>query len=209
MSYYDFISNWNMHSYVGRKAGFMSGISSALDIGTSAFGSGAGGFSMRTTVMAIVGGTASALGGGKFSNGAVSGAFVHMFNAEGGFIKKSGDYLSRVWDRAVRNYNETMDRLTYSIESLSVNVGTAGAVGAYVKIGNTLDSSGSSLRMARYYGKLGWAKAGFPTPVSSTGVMGLGETAFVRVIEPIAIATGAFSGGVFIGSLGVGLIEEW
>ena len=37
---------------------------------------------MRTTVMAIVGGTASALGGGKFSNGAVSGAFVHMFNVE-------------------------------------------------------------------------------------------------------------------------------
>ncbi len=32
--------------------------------------------------MAIVGGTASKLGGGKFSNGAVSGAFVHMFNAE-------------------------------------------------------------------------------------------------------------------------------
>jgi len=33
--------------------------------------------------MGIVGGTASSIGGGKFSNGAVSGAFVHMFNAEG------------------------------------------------------------------------------------------------------------------------------
>ena len=32
--------------------------------------------------MAIVGGTAAALGGGKFANGAVSGAFVHMFNGE-------------------------------------------------------------------------------------------------------------------------------
>ena len=31
----------------------------------------------------VGGGTASKLGGGKFSNGAVSGAFVHMFNAEG------------------------------------------------------------------------------------------------------------------------------
>ena len=31
---------------------------------------------------AIVGGTASEIGGGKFSNGAISGAFVHMFNAE-------------------------------------------------------------------------------------------------------------------------------
>ena len=33
--------------------------------------------------MGVVGGTASALGGWKFSNGAVSGAFVHMFNGEG------------------------------------------------------------------------------------------------------------------------------
>ena len=32
--------------------------------------------------MAVVGGTASALGGGKFANGAMSGAFVHLFNAE-------------------------------------------------------------------------------------------------------------------------------
>ncbi len=30
----------------------------------------------------VVGGTASELGGGKFANGAVTGAFVHMFNAE-------------------------------------------------------------------------------------------------------------------------------
>ena len=53
-----------------------------LCLGTKAFGSGGTGFSIRTTIMAIVGGTASALGGGKFSNGAISGAFVHMFNAE-------------------------------------------------------------------------------------------------------------------------------
>jgi len=32
------------------------------------------------TLAAIVGGTASKLGGGKFANGAVSGAFVHMYN---------------------------------------------------------------------------------------------------------------------------------
>ncbi|MFT7880574.1 MAG: hypothetical protein ABXS91_09310 [Sulfurimonas sp.] len=45
-------------------------------------GDGAGGFGLRTTIAAITGGTASALGGGKFANGAISGAFVHMFNAE-------------------------------------------------------------------------------------------------------------------------------
>jgi hypothetical protein len=32
------------------------------------------------SMAAIVGGTASKLGGGKFANGAVSGAFVHMYN---------------------------------------------------------------------------------------------------------------------------------
>ena len=45
-------------------------------------GDGAGGFTLRTTIAGVVGGTASEIGGGKFSNGAVSGAFVHMFNAE-------------------------------------------------------------------------------------------------------------------------------
>jgi len=51
----------------------------------------------------VVGGTASKLSGGKFANGAVSGAFVHMFNAEmttsditGGvakFLNKARDFF--------------------------------------------------------------------------------------------------------------------
>jgi RHS repeat-associated protein len=36
----------------------------------------------RVSAAAVVGGTASALGGGKFANGAVSGAFVRLFNEE-------------------------------------------------------------------------------------------------------------------------------
>ena len=60
------------------RAGFFSGLSSALDVGTKGYG----GFVGRTMIMAIVGGTAAAIGGGKFANGAISGAFVHMFNAE-------------------------------------------------------------------------------------------------------------------------------
>ncbi len=50
--------------------------------GTTMGGDGAGGFGLRTSIAAVVGGTASEIGGGKFSNGAVTGAFVHMFNAE-------------------------------------------------------------------------------------------------------------------------------
>ena len=65
------------------KAGFASGFSSSFfSPGTTMGGDGAGGFGLRTSIAAVVGGTASKIGGGKFSNGAVSGAFVHMFNAE-------------------------------------------------------------------------------------------------------------------------------
>ena len=36
----------------------------------------------RTAIMAIIGGTFARLGGGKFANGAMSAAFVHLFNGE-------------------------------------------------------------------------------------------------------------------------------
>ncbi|CAA6816982.1 MAG: Unknown protein [uncultured Sulfurovum sp.] len=65
------------------KSGFASGFSASFfSPGTTMGGDGVGGFTLRTTIASIAGGTASELGGGKFSNGAVSGAFVHMFNAE-------------------------------------------------------------------------------------------------------------------------------
>jgi hypothetical protein len=59
-------------------------------------GDNPGGFTVRTAIASIVGGTASKIGGGKFSNGAVSGAFVHMFNAE---VKKIVNEFRRspVW----------------------------------------------------------------------------------------------------------------
>ena len=73
------------------KAGFLSGFSSAFDVGTK----GHGGFVGRTVIMAVVGGTASALGGGKFSNGAMSGAFVHMFNHEFGEALKTKQLMEK------------------------------------------------------------------------------------------------------------------
>ena len=66
--------------------GFWSGFaSSGFSVGTEDYG----GFTGRTTIMAIVGGTVSEMTGGKFANGAVSGAFVHMFNAESENIWKN------------------------------------------------------------------------------------------------------------------------
>lgn len=42
---------------------------------------------------AVIGGTASAIGGGKFSNGALTGAFMYIYNANGG---ESGDELVKI-----------------------------------------------------------------------------------------------------------------
>jgi len=58
---------------------FWSGFaSSAFSVGNRGYGNITG----RTLIMATVGGTVSQLTGGKFANGAVTGAFVHLFNTE-------------------------------------------------------------------------------------------------------------------------------
>ena len=64
------------------KSGFASGFASSFFSPGTSLGDGTGGFTLRTTIAGVVGGTASEIGGGKFANGAISGAFVHMFNAE-------------------------------------------------------------------------------------------------------------------------------
>jgi hypothetical protein len=53
-------------------------------------------FAGRTAVASIAGGTGSALGGGKFSNGAVTGAMTHLLNAESGTMKKAYDAWKRL-----------------------------------------------------------------------------------------------------------------
>jgi hypothetical protein len=40
----------------------------------------------RTALASVVGGTVAKAGGGKFANGAVSAAFVHLFNSESDFF---------------------------------------------------------------------------------------------------------------------------
>jgi hypothetical protein len=65
------------------RSGFWGGfIGAAVPIRPGLGGNGFAGYAIRTTMAAVVGGTAARLGGGKFANGAVSAAFVHMFNDE-------------------------------------------------------------------------------------------------------------------------------
>jgi RHS repeat-associated protein len=65
------------------RSGFWGGfVSASIQINPRLGGDGFAGYATRTLVAAGLGGTAARLGGGKFANGAVSAAFVHMFNAE-------------------------------------------------------------------------------------------------------------------------------
>ncbi len=58
---------------------FWSGfVASGFSVGNEGYG----GMEARTAIMAIVGGTTSEISGGKFANGAVTGAFIHLYNAE-------------------------------------------------------------------------------------------------------------------------------
>jgi len=61
-------------------AGFWSGFASSA---LASLASSASTFEGKVAMNAIVGGTASELGGGKFANGAVTGAFVMMYNEMG------------------------------------------------------------------------------------------------------------------------------
>ena len=68
--------------------GFVSSAASAgimhIKAVSGFFGSNQGGWMIaaRTTAAAAIGGTATALGGGKFANGAITSAFQQLFNAE-------------------------------------------------------------------------------------------------------------------------------
>ncbi|WP_072682471.1 FG-GAP-like repeat-containing protein [Arcobacter sp. LA11] len=81
-------------------AGFWSGFTaSAFSPGTTLGGEDSGGFILRTTIAGVIGGTASELSGGKFANGAVSAAFVHMFNAEAITIMSNALTTNKIWTR--------------------------------------------------------------------------------------------------------------
>jgi len=75
--------------------GFLSGFAGSL-LGGLAKGVQNVDIMTKTIMVAIAGGTASVLGGGKFANGAMSAAFVFMFNEMGKSLKWS---LKRLWER--------------------------------------------------------------------------------------------------------------
>ena len=74
---------------------FWSGFAaSGFSIGTEKYGGVAG----RTAIMAVVSGTVSQITGGKFANGAVTGAFIHLFNSE---VKTIGESFEELGDKII------------------------------------------------------------------------------------------------------------
>ncbi|MGP2656602.1 hypothetical protein ACOJTA_06120 [Malaciobacter sp. WC5094] len=74
-------------------SGFWSGFASSAFAANSSWGKKLG-----TMVTAVVSGTVSSINGGKFANGAVTGAFVHLFNRYAGYAKNEEGQSQRIKD---------------------------------------------------------------------------------------------------------------
>ena len=125
-----------MASLRGQKvsSGFWSGfVSSGFSVGTSGYGGTPG----RTFIMAVVGGTTSELTGGKFANGAVTGAFIYLFNENALSLTKkffsgiSGEYVFGPKDEITQDLMKD-SRLRRGIQlwknTHSLNVGNKGFI---------------------------------------------------------------------------------
>jgi hypothetical protein len=84
--------------------GFLSAAASAAAVHTGLTSTASGstgeaiGMAGRTAASAIIGGTASALGGGKFANGAYTAAFQHLLNNEIDALKRAGGAVRGYFD---------------------------------------------------------------------------------------------------------------
>ena len=132
------------------RSGFWSGFaSSAFSPGSSMGGDKTAGFTLRTSIASVVGGTASKLGGGKFANGAVSGAFVHMFNTE----------AQSTMTNVFKKFNGTCTNNGYFLDKTGVEISSTGYISSngngWNEIHGTPDEIGFSLSIL----------SSFPTPL--------------------------------------------
>jgi hypothetical protein len=106
-------------------AGFASGfVSSGFAVGKDTFESLKGAaVAARTAVMAVVGGMTSQFTGGKFANGAITGAFVHLFNNEEfskAEINKYNDAIMRK-EQSLAIVQENGDKLVQNLQTETTN----------------------------------------------------------------------------------------
>ena len=130
------------------KSGFLGGYLGHSIGDKLNYGDGIGAVAARTTAMAVGGGASAKLGGGKFANGAVSSAFVHLFNNEAPRMQRAAKLAAARWNRSVDNIYVTGHRV--------------GAVGPYHTAIEYVDGSGQSH----------WLSAG-PEGTSTEGLVSL------------------------------------
>jgi hypothetical protein len=123
--------------YGTTKGAFLSGfVSSGFSVGKGASPEA------RTLVMAIVGGTASELGGGKFANGALGSVFQYMFNDMASFKKSMSQLGTKLTDGTItgdigqgfegglEGYREVRDSAPIGIRLWLKGLSTATEMGA-------------------------------------------------------------------------------
>jgi len=80
---------------------------------------------LEVAAAAVIGGTASEIGGGKFANGAITGAFVTLFNSFGdaGIQRDSPSYVDKKVAQAIANSidKKMYDSLAEAVDHLNSN----------------------------------------------------------------------------------------
>lgn len=106
----------------GAKVGAVSGATGDLVMGVG--GNDFGSKVLRTSIAATIGGTTSAMNGGKFSNGAISAAMTHMYNHEGHNDRTYNDRTYKDTDEALGALGN-VNTVTQGIGSASKNINKA------------------------------------------------------------------------------------
>jgi RHS repeat-associated protein len=101
-------------------------------------GEGFGLLAARTLSAAVAGGTAAVIGGGKFANGAMTAAFVHLFNAE-----QWWRHAMRMGALGATNMNAEMNR--HGFTEISKEVLFRSDAGVTVRIDGVYSSGGQLL----------------------------------------------------------------
>jgi hypothetical protein len=107
-----------MHVAQGGKFG--AGFASGFVTGGFAVNKSWGTVESRTVVAALVGGVTSEITGGKFANGAITGAFVHLFNSEGRSLNR-GRYTRTFKDREALSANMKDGDIIFGKRPLSIH----------------------------------------------------------------------------------------
>jgi RHS repeat-associated protein len=107
-------------------AAFSLGIGEGLGLGASgSFDRTLGGFAKllgRTAVAGIIGGTASAVGGGKFANGAYASAFQHLANDEHLLLDEPGYFDDDRPMQSIRNLTDPARQSGLEADALQAGV---------------------------------------------------------------------------------------